>query len=73
MFLKIDVFHKKALVAEFCFFHEIAVLLFAVCKFIEKETLVQLSSSEFCEIFKKTFLIEHRCFYIKLIIDFESQ
>ena len=55
------------------FFYEIAVLLFAVCKFIKKETLAQLSSYEFCDIFKKTFLIEHCCFYIKLIIDFESQ
>ena len=72
MLLKIDIFHKKAPVAGFLFY-EIAVLLFAVCKFIKKETLAQLSSYEFCEIFKKTFLIEHRCFYIKLIIDFESQ
>ena len=55
------------------FFYETALLLFAVCKFIKKETLAQLSSYEFCEIFKKTFLIEHRCFYVKLVIDFESQ
>ena len=27
--------------------------------FIEKETLTQMSSCEFCEIFKKTFFIEH--------------
>ena len=36
------------------FFHEIALPLFAVCKFIKKETLAQLYSYEFCEIFKKT-------------------
>ena len=54
------------------FFHEIALLLFAVCKFIEKETLVQLSSYEFCEIFKKTFLIEHRCFYKKRVLSILS-
>ena len=53
------------------FFYEIALLLFAVWKFIKKGTLAQLPSYEFCEIFKKTFLIEHRCFYIKLIFDFE--
>ena len=53
------------------FFYEIALLLFAVWKFIKKGTLAQLSSYEFCEIFKKTFPIEHRCFYIKLIFDFE--
>ena len=55
------------------FFYETALLLFVVCKFIKKETLAQLSSYEFCEIFKKTFITEHRCFYIKLVIDFESQ
>ena len=55
------------------FFYETALPLFAVCKFIKKETLAHLSSYEFCEMFKKTFLIEHRCFYIKLVIDFESQ
>ena len=53
------------------FFNETALLLFAVCKFIKKETLAQLCSYEFCEIFKKTFLIEHRCFYKKLVIDFD--
>ena len=36
------------------FFYEIARPLFAVSKFIKKETLAQLSSYEFCEIFKKT-------------------
>ena len=73
LFFFIDVFHKKAPLAGFLFFYEIVVLLFAVCNFIKKETLAQLSSYEFCKIFKKTFLIEHRCFYIMLIIDFESQ
>ena len=38
-----------------------------------KKSLAQLSSNEFCEIFKKSFLIEHCCFYVKLVIDFESQ
>ena len=52
-------------------FYETALLLFAVSKSIKKENLAQLSSYEFCEIFKKTFLIEHRCFYIKLVIDFD--
>ena len=47
------------------FFNETALL--------RKETLAQLSFYEFCEIFKKIFLIEHRCFCIKLVIDFESQ
>ena len=55
------------------FFNETALLLFAVCKFIKRETLARLSSYEFCEIFIKTFITEHRCFYIKLVIDFESQ
>ena len=78
MFHKMDVLKNRCFSQEstsgvVSFFHEIAVLLFAVCKFIEKETLAQLSSYEFCEIFKKTFLIEHRCFYKKLIINFESQ
>ena len=36
------------------FFNEIALPLFAICKFIKKETLAQLCSYEFCEIFKKT-------------------
>ena len=45
-------------------------LLFA--NLLEK-SLAQLSSNEFCEIFKKSFLIEHCCFYVKLVIDFESQ
>ena len=36
------------------FFYEIALSLFAVCKFIKKEALIQLSSYEFCKIFKKT-------------------
>ena len=43
------------------YFYKIAILLFAICKFIQKETLAQLSPYEFCEIFKKTFLTEHRC------------
>ena len=38
-----------------------------------KKSLAQLSSNEFCEIFKKSFLIEHCCFYGKLVIDFEFQ
>ena len=29
------------------------------CKFIKKETLAQVISSEFCEIFKNTFFTEH--------------
>ena len=79
MFYKMDVLENRCFSQEstsggVSFFNEIVVLLFAVCKFIKKETLAQLSSYEFCEIFKKTFLIEHRCFYMKLIIiDFESQ
>ena len=78
MFYKMDVLENRCFSQEstsggVSFFNEIVVLLFAVCKFIKKETLAQLSSYEFCEIFKKTFLIEHRCFYKKLIINFESQ
>ena len=49
------------------------IFAMALCKFIKKEALAQLPSYEFCEILKKTFLIEHRCFYIKLIINFEPQ
>ena len=30
-----------------------------VCKFIKKETLAQVFSCEFCEIFKNTFFTEH--------------
>ena len=38
--------------------------------FIKKETLVQVFSSELCEIFKNTFLIEHLrgdCFFMNII------
>ena len=65
--------HKKSPARGF-FFYKIAVLLFAVCKFIKKETLAQLSSCEFCETFKKAFHIEHCCFYrpIKLILDLSN-
>ena len=78
MFYKIAVLENRCFSQEstsggVSFFYEIVVLLFAVCKFIKKETLAQFSSYEFCEIFKKTFLMEHRSFRIKLIIDFESQ
>ena len=78
MFCKMDVLENRCFSREstsggVSFFNEIVVLLFAVCKFIKKETLAKLSSYGFCEIFKKTFLKEHRCFYIKYIIDFESQ
>ena len=77
MFYKMDVLElqnsQKNTNSGVSFSPEIALLLFAVCKFIKKEALAQLSFYEFCENFKKTFLIEHRCFYIKLIIDFESQ
>ena len=31
------------------------------CNFVKKETLVQVLSCEFCEIFKDTFLTEHLC------------
>ena len=37
------------------FFNKVAGL---TCIFIKKETLAQVSSSEFCEIFKNTFFIE---------------
>ena len=30
------------------------------CKFIKKETLAQVFSCKFCEIFKNIFFIEHR-------------
>ena len=78
MFYKIDVLENRCFSQEstsggVSFFNEIVVLLSAVCKFIKKETLAKLSSCRFCEIFKKTFLKEHHCFYIKYIIDFESQ
>ena len=77
MFYKMDVLElqnsQESTSGGVSFFYETVLLLFDVCKFIKKETLAQLSSYEFCEIFKKTFLIEHRCFYIKLDIDFGSQ
>ena len=38
------------------FFNKVAGL---TCIFIKKETLAQVTSCEFCEIFKNTFLIEH--------------
>ena len=31
----------------------------AACNFIEKDTLAQVFSWEFCEIFKKIFFVEH--------------
>ena len=61
MFYKMDVlaniakFTRKRQWRGFLFY-KIAVLLFAVCKFIKKETLEQLFSDEFYEIFKKNFL-----------------
>ena len=47
---------QEAPVAGFLFFKEIALPLFVVYKFIKKEALAQLSSYEFCEIFKKTII-----------------
>ena len=38
------------------FFNKVAGL---TCIFIKKETLAQVSSCEFCEIFQNTFFIEH--------------
>ena len=77
MFYKMDVLElqnsQESTNGAVSFFYETAFPLFAICKFIKNETLAQLSSYEFYEIFEKTFLIEHRCFYIKLVIDFESQ
>ena len=77
MFYKMDVIElqnsQESTSGGVSFFYETAFLLFVVSKFIKKENLAQLSSYEFCEIFKKTFLIEHRFFYIKLVINFESQ
>ena len=32
------------------------LLLIKACNFLEKETLTQVFSSEFCELFKSTFL-----------------
>ena len=34
------------------------------CNFIKKETLVQVFSCEFCEIFKNAFFIEHLCWLL---------
>ena len=51
MFCKI---HRKATVAE-CFFNKVAGL--QACNFIKKETVAQVFSCEFCEIFKNTFFI----------------
>ena len=33
-----------------------------LCQIIKKETLAQVFSCEFCEIFKNTIFIEHLCF-----------
>ena len=75
MFYKIDVFElqnsQESTNGAVSYFYETALPMFPVCKFIKKETLAQLSSYEFCEMFKKTFLIEHNCFYIKLAIGFD--
>ena len=54
VFLKILQTHRKIPVAVAF----LAELQAEACKFIEKETLVQVFSCEFCEIFKKSFFIE---------------
>ena len=41
------------------FFNKVAGLRPQACNFIRKETLAQIFSCEFCEIFKNTFFTEH--------------
>ena len=48
------------------FFNEVA----GACNFIKKETLAQVSSSEFCEISKTPFLTEHLRWLLLFDIDF---
>ena len=50
MFLKILQIHRKTTVLE---------SLLEACNFIKKETLAQVLSSQFCEIFQNTFFTEH--------------
>ena len=42
-------------------------LLALGCNFIKKETLAQVFSCEFCEIFKNTFFIEHLRWLLSLL------
>ena len=50
MFLKILQIHRKTTVLE---------PLLEACNFTKKETLAQVLSSQFCEIFQSTFFTEH--------------
>ena len=61
--LKFHKIHRKTPVPE-AFFNKGATLLkkrlwLQACNFIKKETLVQVFSSEFCEISNNTFSTEH--------------
>ena len=59
MFYRMDVLElqnsQESISGGVSFFKEIALPLFFVCKFIKKGTLAQLSSYEFCEIFKECY------------------
>ena len=62
-----EMFCKKGVLKNFAIFtgKQLCQRLFfnkvagATCNFIKKETLAQVFSCEFCEIFKNTFFIEH--------------
>ena len=56
-----EVFHKKGVLKNFAKFtgKHLCQSLFFKKNFIKKETLAQVFSCEFCEIFKNTFFTEH--------------
>ena len=50
---------KKGVLENFAKFTGKHLYKHQACNFINKETLAQMFSCEFCEIFKSTFFIEH--------------
>ena len=56
-----EVFYKKAVLNNFAIFSgkHLCPSVFLGSPFYEKETPTQVFSSEYCEIFNKTYLIEH--------------
>ena len=50
---------KKGVITNFAKFIEKRLQRLKSCNFIKNETLVQVFSCEFCEIFKNTYFVEH--------------
>ena len=75
MFYKMDVFElqnsQESIRGGVSFFMKLhsSCLLFAN---LLKKSLAQLSSYEFCEIFEKTFPIEHRCLSLLSILSLSN-